>query len=219
MTERRTPSPVHLRRRSMWRFDPVRLGRAECDAWVGYYRRDWSLVLRAALVMVREGFGMPWARTVAGAWWVLRGNQLWAPYPDNDAEAARAAMRRFYALLVRDHRLAIDPRRAAELEVDWWHEHRVLQRERTSDDETALVAALVRLYAYVYSVPAARLEPAARARALAMRISDVWVADGCDPADPRVRAERRLLVESYTRLLDAVRPAAATAPGRAGQVQ
>jgi hypothetical protein len=22
---------------SMWRFDPVVLGRTECDAWVGYY--------------------------------------------------------------------------------------------------------------------------------------------------------------------------------------
>jgi hypothetical protein len=137
--------------------------------------------------------------------YVLRGNQLWAPYPDNDPDGARAAMRRFYALLARDHRLSIDPARAAELEVDWWHEHRVLQRERTDDDDkTALVAALVRVHSYVYGVPPAGLEPAARARALAMRLSDAWVADGCRADDPRNRSERRPIVESYARLLDAV---------------
>ena len=79
------------RGRSMWSFDPVVLGRAECDAWVGYYRHDWAGVLRAALVMVRTCFGMSWPRTVLGAWHLLRGNQLWAPYPDNDPDGARAA--------------------------------------------------------------------------------------------------------------------------------
>jgi hypothetical protein len=192
------------RGRSMWNFDPVVLGRAECDAWVGYYRHDWWTVLRASLVMVRTGFGMSWPRSVLGAWYVLRGNQLWAPYPDNDPDGARAAMRRFYALVARDQDLALDPARAAELEVDWWREHRILQRERTDDDESVLVAALVKLYAYVYVVPVQTLEPAARARALAMRVSDAWVADGVGPDDDRIRAERRLLVESYTRLLDAV---------------
>lgn len=193
-----------IRQRSMWSFDPVVLGRAECDAWVGYYVRDWWLVLRAAVVMVRTGFGMPWPQTLLGAWYVLRGNQAWAPYPDNDPDAARAAMRRFYALVARDQGLAIDPTRAAELEVDWWREHRVLQRERTGDDERALVESLVRVSAYVYGVPESSLEPAAHSRAQAMRLSDAWVADGCRPDDDRIRAERRLLVESYTRLLDAV---------------
>jgi hypothetical protein len=194
------------RGRSMWSFDPVVIGRAECDVWIGYYRRNWRMVLRGALVMVRAAFGMSWPRTVLGAWFVLRGNQLWAPYPDNDPDGARVAMRRFYALVARDQGLAIDPVRAAELEVDWWREHRVLQRERTDDDETALVAALVRVYAYVYGAPEQAVEPAARARALAMRVSDAWVADGCRLDDDRIRMERRLLVESYTRLLDAVSP-------------
>lgn len=191
-------------RTSMWRFDPVRIGRAECDAWVGYYRRDWALVLRSAVVLVREAYGMSWPRTLLGAWYVLRANQLWAPYPENDPDGARARMRRFYALLARDQAPAVDPAHAAELEVAWWREHRVLQRERTDADETALVRALAELYAYVYGVPEADVEAAARPRALAMRISDAWVAAGCDPDDERLHAERRLLVESFTRLLDAV---------------
>jgi hypothetical protein len=185
-------------------FDPVVLGRGECDAWVYYYRREWGPFLRAAVLLVREGFGMPWPRTFLGAWYVLRGNQLWAPYPDNDPYGARTAMRRFYRLLARDQGLRIDPRRAAELEVCWWHEHRVLQRERTDGDEGRLVAALCELNAYLYGLPAQRFEPAARPRALAMRLSDAWVAEGCDPGDERLPQERLLLVESYTRLLDLV---------------
>jgi hypothetical protein len=113
-------------------------------------------------------------------------------------------MRRFYTLLARDQGLRIDPRRAAVLEVRWWHEHRVLQRERTDGDEGALVAAVCDLDAYLYGLPAHRFEAAARARALAMRLSDAGVADRCEPADDRLPRERLLLVESYTRLLDVV---------------
>jgi hypothetical protein len=37
-----------------------------------------------------------------------------------------------------------------------------------------------------------------------MRLSDAWVADGCDIGDERLPRERLLLVECYTRLLDVV---------------
>ncbi|HEX2806966.1 MAG TPA: hypothetical protein VHN80_12435 [Kineosporiaceae bacterium] len=187
-----------------WAFDPVRLAAHECDAWVGYYRRDWRLVLSAAVGMVRVGFGLPWPGTLRGAWYVLRANQAWAPYPDNDPARARRLMARFYRLVADTHAPALDPVEAARLEVDWWHEHRILQRERTQDDETRLVAALARLYAYVYGCGTAEVFEAAYHRAVAMRISDAWVADGCDPADPRVRQERAELVRSYACLLDAV---------------
>lgn len=199
-------------RSSMWQFDPVAIGRAECDAWVGYYRHDWGLLLRSAVVMVREGFAMPWPRTLLGAWYLLRANQMWAPYPDNDPDGARAVLRRFYALVARDQGLTFDAARAAELEVAWWQEHRVLQRERTDAEEAELVRALREVYAYVYAVPEADVEAAARARAHAMRVSDDWVAAGRDPEDDRLHEERRLLVESYTRLLDAVAPRASQVP-------
>ena len=78
-------------------FDPVRLADLEYRAWVGYYLRRWPQVLIASVGLVREGFGMDWYLTLHGAWLVLRANQLWAPYPDNDPNRARACMRRFYA--------------------------------------------------------------------------------------------------------------------------
>src|SRR5215475_13845263 len=75
---------------AMRRFDPVRLGHAEADAWIAYYRRRWWTFLRAAVTMVRVGFGLPIATSVHGAWYVLRANQLWAPYPANDPDGATA---------------------------------------------------------------------------------------------------------------------------------
>lgn len=48
-------------------FDPVVIGHMETECWAGYYRHEWARVLRAALGMVAEGFGMGRRRTIAGA--------------------------------------------------------------------------------------------------------------------------------------------------------
>src|SRR3954453_17908727 len=101
-------------------FDPRAVGRLECRAWETYYRRKWGAAAIAFVQLVRAAFGMPWPRTLLGAWYVLRGNMVWA---DNDPDAARAYMPRFYALLRRTEGGIFDPRRAAELEVEWWRAH------------------------------------------------------------------------------------------------
>jgi hypothetical protein len=45
---------------------------------------------------------------------------------------------------------------------------------------------------------------AAEQRALAMRHSDRWVEEGCDPRSPLIPEERAALVRSYAALLAAV---------------
>jgi len=65
-------------------FDQVLVGNRETDAWAAYYRREWRGFLVAAVGLVSAGFGMRPHRNVVGAWHVLRANQLWSPYPDND---------------------------------------------------------------------------------------------------------------------------------------
>jgi hypothetical protein len=187
-------------------FDPVRLGEMECDAWVAYYLRQWGRFLRAAVGMVHVGFGMPWTSTLQAAWLVLRANQVWAPYPDNDPDAARRLMRTFYTLVTRTHGETFDVTEAARREVEWWRAHRELQRENSGGFD-ALVAALTDLYAHVYGVAPDTVREAARLRAEAMQISDKWVAADCDPTSPLIEAERGELVRSYTSLLAAVRPA------------
>jgi hypothetical protein len=189
-------------RHSARTFDPVAVGRLECDAWAAYYRREWIPFLRAAVGMVRAGFGMGRLRTLRGAWHVLRANQVWAPYPDNDPDAAREHMRRFYALVTRDHR-GLDPARAAALEVEWWSVHR--EHQHSADiTEDELTQALVALYSYVYEVPAETVRSAAELRARAMDVSDRWVAAGCDRSDALLAEERRLLVASFSALREAV---------------
>lgn len=185
-------------------FDPRALGGHECRAWETYYRRKWAAFLAASIGMVRAGFGMSWPRTVLGAWLVLRANQKWAPFPDNEPDAARDLMTRFYRLLKSSTGEPPDPVHAAKLEVEWWRAHREAQHERSDDSAKGLVAALRDLYAYCYSVAPADVQLAAALRADAMDVSDHWVANGCDPNDPLLSQERALLIRSYAALLAAV---------------
>jgi hypothetical protein len=188
-------------------FDPRRVGGLEAAVWVAYYRREWFSFLRGAVTLTRHTFGLPWPSTLYGAWLVLRANQLWAPYPDNDPDGARRAMERFYRLVAERHDDVFDPRRASELEVEWWRVHREHQHDGSSvgdDGEGPLIAALSALYSYVYSVDEAQVVVAAEQRALAMRHSDRWVREGCDPASPLIEEERAALVRSYAGLLAAV---------------
>ncbi|HLY49873.1 MAG TPA: hypothetical protein VKR21_11830 [Solirubrobacteraceae bacterium] len=189
-------------------FDPRRVGSLEADAWVSYYRREWLAFLRAALALTRHTFGLPWPATLWGSWLVLRANQLWAPFPDNDPAGARRAMARFYRLVTRRYGERFDPDHAAELEVEWWRVHREHQRTDGGPGEAALIEALAALYSYVYGVPREDVLVAARERALAMRHSDEWVRQGCELSSSLVEEERAALVRSYAGLLAGVhRPA------------
>ena len=170
-----TGTPTRLRSST-----PVRLADLEYRAWVGYYLRDWPQVLRASIGLVRQGFGMDWFRTLHGAWLVLRANQLWAPYPDNNAKRARACMRRFYALVRLTYGEPSNPAKAAELEVDWWRVHREIQHEPGAMADE-LVELLVRLYCYLYREPEETVGPAAVHRAKAMDLSDQWVEGAASP--------------------------------------
>jgi hypothetical protein len=192
------------RRRSspMRSFDPRAVGELECRAWETYYRRKWPAFLLASVGLVRAAFKMSWRRTLPGAWLVLRANQKWAPYPDNDPAAARALMARFYRLLAQSEGAAFDPVRAAELEVEWWRAHR--ENQHGADAGEALVVALRDVYAYTYGADPSAVRAAAELRAEAMDVSDRWVEAGCDPEDPLLAEERALLVRSYAALLAAV---------------
>jgi hypothetical protein len=202
LVARREDVMLTMRRESR-AFDPVVVGRRECDAWAAYYRHEWTAFLAGAVGMVRAGFGMNWPRTLAAAWYVLRANQAWAPYPGNDPERARQFMRRFYELVAADGALRPDPTEAARLEVEWWRVHRVHQREDgLSEDD--LTSALCDLYTHVYGVGVDAVRDAAQHRVVAMRLSDEWVASGCDPASELLAPERRELVASYTALREAV---------------
>jgi hypothetical protein len=185
-------------------FDPVAVGNYEADVWIAYYRRRWRRFLASAVGLVRSGFALSRWRTLRGAWLVLRANQLWAPYPDNDPDGARRCMRAFYALVAEQHGETFDLDEAARLEINWWRAHRELQREDPDRGMGELIDALAALYSHVYGVPAETVRTAAEGRAAAMVISDQWVADGCDPDSPVLSQERKELVRGYAELRAAV---------------
>jgi hypothetical protein len=186
-------------------FDPEKLADAEYAGWVAYYRRQWTPFLGAALRMVRIGFGLSWLATVRGAWYVLRANQAWAPYPDNHPDRAREQMRRFYALVAGSGQLKLDPVEAARLEVEWWRVHRLHQRQHEGSEED-LADAIVALYAYVYATDPDSVREAARHRVAAMVHSDAWVADRMRDRELLGSVQEELRA-SYRALRAAVGPA------------
>ena len=82
--------------------------------------------------------------------------------------------------------------------------HRAHQHGASDADDGPLIDALAALYAYVYDTPEADVRVAAEQRAVAMRLSDQWVREGCDPASPMIDQERAALVRSYAGLLAGV---------------
>lgn len=192
-------------------FDPAFVAALETEAWVAYYRRRWLAFARVGVVLARRQLGLPWPLTVYCAWLVLRANQLWAPFPANDAYRAQRTMQRFYRLLRRRSGETFDPTIAARLEVDWWRIHRDLQHGRI-DGPDALAVALARLYAHIYGLPEATVHGAGSARARAMHSSDRWVLAGCPPRSPLIAEVREALTDSYAALLRAVAAQAQASP-------
>ena len=180
------------------------MGELECDAWVAYYRRRWPRFLRAAFGLTRESFGLSWAaHAPAAVVGCLRANQVWAPYPDNDPDAARAYMLRFYPPgATAPARTSIPPRRLA------WRSsggaptvssNGMPARRRPGAGRRARCALLLRLRR-----AADEVRVAAEQRARAMIHSDRWVDEGCDPASALIAEERAALVRSYEALREAV---------------
>ncbi|MFY9851322.1 MAG: hypothetical protein WAK83_27455 [Trebonia sp.] len=186
-------------------FDPVRIADLEYRMWVAYYLRRWTRVLAAMVSLLRLGFGTDWLVVLQGARLMLRAAQLWAPYPDNDPDGARAHMRELYALVRLRFGEPADPALAASLEIDWWRAHR--ERQYAPDPtETGdeLVEAVTRLYCCLFGETEAAVRPTAMYRVQAMDLSDQWVRTGCRPDSPLLSLERAALIRAYTALLAVV---------------
>jgi hypothetical protein len=61
--------PGMATRPTPWTFDPVRLGGHECDAWVGYYRRDAARRIMARFfALVARAHQLPSNPVVPPSW-------------------------------------------------------------------------------------------------------------------------------------------------------
>ena len=187
-------------------FDPFRIADLEYRMWVAYYLRRWTRLLAAMVGLLLLGFGMNCVRVLQGGWLMLRATRLWAPYPDNDPDGARACLHGLYELVRLRFGEPADPALAASLEIDWWRAHRKRQHApdpaETGDE---LVEAVTRLYSCLFGETEETVRPAAVHRVAAMDLSDQWVREGCRPESPLLPLERAALVRAYAALLAAVR--------------
>jgi hypothetical protein len=151
--------------------------------------------------MVKQSFGLSWLQAIYAAYLVARGEIAFAPFPDNDVPGAEAWMRRFYRFIKDIHREAVDVRRAAHLEVNWWIVHRKLFGNAQNRE---LAHAVRDLYAEAYGIEPAKLEKAAALRVQGMLYSDLWVNAGKPADSPLLVKEEEALYEGYEALKQAI---------------
>lgn len=141
-------------------FDPDRIAHYEVAGWRAYYDRRWLRLLRLTLALCQEQFGIPFPRSVAAAYHIVRASIAWVP-TDHDLARVSAHLARFYVLAARYTPLAFDPAIAARAEVAYWEANRRLSGER---DDPALLATLVELHSTIFGLTAAEATASARWR-------------------------------------------------------
>jgi len=184
----------------MRNFDPVKVAHYEKEAWVAYYQRKWSTLLRLLIGLVRSTYGLSLLQAIRVGIPLTRAQMAFAPQ-DNDVPKAIEYMQQFFADIKEKHNEDLDPHEAALAEVSWWVVHRKFFGHSDNPEVTEAVACA---YAAAYRIDPALAHEAARHRALAMVYSDAWVLSERDPNDPRLKQEEEELIKSYTALRQAV---------------
>jgi hypothetical protein len=150
-------------------FDPDEVARLETAMWRSYYDRR-RLPLFGQLVALLQGqFHLQPLRAVTLAGLAARAAAVFqVGESHDDYRRALPYLERYYAAIRAVSEVPFDPRRAAELELEWW----IVHREAVLRPPGDLERALADLAAELYQVPAERLWAHASRRAEAMIIRD-----------------------------------------------
>jgi hypothetical protein len=151
------------------RLDPRRLAQLEAGGWRAYYDRDWLRLITLMVQLNQEEFHIPFPLSVVAAFHVARGSIAWAPV-NNDPAEVRAHFVRYYRMARRWSGREFSPRRAAELEIDYWIEHRRLSGK---PDKTSFVEAMTALHAELFSLPPETVRSSAEWRVRANNTVDL----------------------------------------------
>ena len=151
------------------RLHPERLAALEAGLWRAYYDRNWPRVVKLMVQLNQEQFHIPFPLSLAAAYYIARASIAWAPV-DNDAKAVRRELLRYYRIARRWSALSFDARRAADLEIGYWIEHRRLSGK---PDKTSFVDAMTALHAELFGLPEARVRESAEWRVRANNTVDL----------------------------------------------
>jgi hypothetical protein len=157
-TARKTPVALH----------PERLAELEAGGWRAYYDRNWFKLVSLMVQLNQEQFHIPFPLSLVAAFHVARGSIAWTPV-EHDEDAVRRHFVRFYRIACRWSDLSFDPKRAAELEVGYWIEHR---RLIGNEDKSTFVDAMTRLHAHLFGLPEDRMRESAEWRVRANNTVD-----------------------------------------------
>lgn len=173
--------------------NPERIAKLEAGGWRAYYDRDWPTLLKLMVQLNQEQFHIPFPLSVVAAFHVARGSVAWAPV-DNDPELVRKHFTRFYRMARRWSGLKISPRRAAELEVDYWIEHRRLVG---NPDKEPFIQAMTALHAHLFDMPEERMRESAEWRVKANNTVDRITGKLSTDVEAEWKQLERELVECY----------------------
>jgi hypothetical protein len=149
--------------------DPERLAQLEAGGWRAYYDRNWPRLIQLMVQLNQEQFHIPFPLSVVAAYHVARGSIAWAPVK-NDPEVVRRHFTRFYRIARRWSGLQFEPRRAAELEIGYWIEHR---RLIGNPDKSSFVEAMTALHSHLFCLPLERMRDSAEWRIRANNTVDL----------------------------------------------
>jgi hypothetical protein len=188
------------RRTDIRRFDPDEVARLETAMWRAYYSRERVKLYEELGELLRRQYGFGYWKSQTVAYHAARAAFVFKDGKSReDYERALPDLVSFYGSIREASGSDFDPRRAAQLELEWWIVHRQRARHAPEDLPNALAA----LAAEIYRVPAARLAEHASLRAEAMRIRDDKAAQGGVTEDDWSRIDE-LLHASWRSLHQAV---------------
>ena len=148
---------------------PERLAELEAGGWRAYYDRDWPKLIKLMVQLNQEQFHIPFPLSMVAAYHVARGSVAWAP-AKNDPAVVRGHFTRFYRIARRWSGMQFEPRRAAELEVGYWIEHRRLVG---NPDKSTFIEAMTALHSHLFQLPPERMRESAEWRIRANNTVDL----------------------------------------------
>jgi len=131
-----------------FQFNPDRVAHFEVESWKSYYDHTWFKLLRLVVALIQEQFHIPFPVSLLAAFYTVRASVKWAPkdHKEGDKAAIRADLEKFYRLALRYSGLKFDPAKVAELEYQYWVDHRRLsglpEKAPFIETMTALHAAI-----------------------------------------------------------------------------
>jgi hypothetical protein len=171
------------------RLNPARLAQLEAGGWRAYYDRDWLRLVKLMVQLNQEQFHIPFPLSLVAAYHVACGSVAWAPV-DNDPAEVRRYFVRYYRMARRWSGLEFSPPRAAELEIDYWIEHRRLSGK---PDKTSFIAAMTALHSHLFGLPPERMRDSAEWRVRANNTVDLITSGtSTDPEADWAKLEEEL---------------------------